>query len=85
MVDTYKTSGTCSRSITVEVEKGILKSVRFEGGCNGNLNAISTLCSGMKIDDIIDKLEGIKCGYRNTSCPDQLAKALISYKAKKGD
>jgi len=85
MVDTYKTSGTCARSITIEVEKGTLKSAKFEGGCNGNLNAISSLCTGMKIDDIIDKLEGIKCGYKNTSCPDQLAKALKSYKAKKGD
>jgi len=85
MVDTYKTSGTCARSITIEVENGILKSARFEGGCNGNLNAISSLCTGMKIDDIINKLEGIKCGYKKTSCPDQLAKALKSYKAKKGD
>lgn len=85
MAYTYKTLGTCARSITIEVENDILKSASFEGGCNGNLKAISTLCTGMKIDDIIEKLEGIKCGFKNTSCPDQLAKALKSYKAKKGD
>ena len=72
----YKTSGTCSRKITLDIENDILRSVEFEGGCNGNLKGISSLCSGMKIDDIIEKTKGIKCGFKQTSCPDQLAKAI---------
>lgn len=76
----YKTSGTCSRKITLDIENDILRSVEFEGGCNGNLKGISSLCSGMKIDDIIEKTKGIKCGFKQTSCPDQLANALIAYK-----
>ncbi|MFR7855419.1 MAG: TIGR03905 family TSCPD domain-containing protein [Acutalibacteraceae bacterium] len=76
----YKTSGTCSRKITLDIENGILRSVEFEGGCNGNLKGISSLCSGMKIDDIIEKTKGIKCGFKQTSCPDQLANALMAYK-----
>ena len=76
----YKTSGTCSRKITLDIENNILRSVEFEGGCNGNLKGISSLCSGMKIDDIIEKTKGIKCGFKQTSCPDQLANALMAYK-----
>ena len=76
----YKTSGTCSRKITLDIENGILRSVEFEGGCNGNLKVISSLCSGMKIEDIIEKTKGIKCGFKQTSCPDQLANALMAYK-----
>lgn len=76
----YKTSGTCSRKITLDIENDILRSVEFEGGCNGNLKGISSLCSGMKIDDIIEKTKGIKCGFKQTSCPDQLANALTAYK-----
>ncbi len=76
----YKTSGTCSRKITLDIENDILRSVEFEGGCNGNLKGISSLCSGMKIDDIIEKTKGIKCGFKQTSCPDQLANALMAYK-----
>ncbi len=75
---TYKTSGVCSRTITVNVEDGIVKSVRFEGGCNGNTKGISALVEGMKVEDVIARLEGIKCGFKGTSCPDQLAKALKS-------
>ena len=77
---TYRTKGTCSRSITFDIEDGVVRNVQFEGGCNGNLKGISSLCSGMKIDDIIEKTKGIKCGFKQTSCPDQLANALMAYK-----
>ena len=80
---TYKTQGTCSRSITLEINDGVLEDVLFFGGCNGNLKGISALCKGMNIDDIISKLEGTTCGFKNTSCPDQLAKALKAYKEGK--
>ena len=73
---TYKTQGTCSSHIELEVEEGIIKEVFFWGGCNGNLQGISRLVKGMKVEDVINKLEGIRCGYRSTSCPDQLAQAL---------
>lgn len=72
----YKTSGVCAKSIDFELEDGIIQSVSFTGGCNGNLSGISTLVEGMKAEDAISKLEGIKCGPRPTSCPDQLSKAL---------
>lgn len=80
MVLTYTTQGTCSRKIHLELEGDILKNVRFEGGCNGNLQGIASLVRGMQIDEIIDKLSAIRCGMRPTSCPDQLARALKSYK-----
>lgn len=73
---TYKTSGTCSREIHFEVEDGKVKNVRFVGGCNGNLQGITKLVQGMPAKEVIDRLSGIRCGYRNTSCPDQLAVAL---------
>ena len=76
----YKTSGTCSTMIDLEVDGDIIKSVAFTGGCNGNLKGICSLVRGMKVDDAIEKLQGIKCGLKNTSCPDQLAKALIQIK-----
>lgn len=76
----YKTSGTCSTMIDLEVDGDIIKSVAFTGGCNGNLKGICSLVRGMKVDDTIEKLQGIKCGFKNTSCPDQLAKALIQIK-----
>jgi len=76
----YKTSGTCSSLIDFEVEGDIIKSVAFTGGCNGNLQGISSLVRGMKVDDAIAKLKGIKCGMKSTSCPDQLAHALEQYK-----
>lgn len=66
--------------IDLEVEDGMIKSVAFTGGCNGNLQGISSLVRGMKVDDAIEKLKGIKCGVKNTSCPDQLAHALEQYK-----
>ena len=74
---TYKTSGTCSQLIDVEVdENGILQDVSFVGGCNGNLQGICALVRGMHVDEIKRKLSGIRCGYKNTSCPDQLCRAL---------
>jgi len=73
---TYKTKGVCSRSINIELDGDIVVSARFEGGCNGNTKGISSLVEGMNIDDVINRLEGINCGFKGTSCPDQLAKAL---------
>ena len=79
----YKTSGTCSSAINLEVEGDIIKSVSFTGGCNGNLQGISSLVEGMKVEDAISRLKGIRCGFKNTSCPDQLARALESLEAAK--
>ncbi len=74
---TYYTQGTCSTQIDITTnEHGEIEDVQFHGGCNGNLQGISALVKGMKIEDAISKLEGIKCGAKSTSCPDQLAKAL---------
>ena len=78
----YKTFGTCSREINFEVVDNKLTNVSFLGGCNGNLQGISKLVEGMDIDDVITRVEGIKCGARQTSCPDQLAKALKQFKAE---
>jgi len=75
----YKTQGTCSSYIDLEVKDGIIQSVAFTGGCNGNLQGISKLVTGMKSEDAIEKLKGIRCGFKNTSCPDQLAHALEAY------
>ena len=77
----YRTSGTCSSQIDLEVEDGILKEVHFIGGCNGNLKGISALVKGMKVEEVISRLEGIRCGYKPTSCPDQLCQALKTFKA----
>jgi uncharacterized protein (TIGR03905 family) len=81
----YKTSGVCSSEITFEIEEetNIVKAVHFIGGCNGNANGISRLVVGMPVDEVIDKLEGITCGYKSTSCPDQLAKALKKWRSLK--
>lgn len=76
----YKTKGVCSRAIHLDIENDIVKSVRFEGGCAGNTKGVSILAQGMKVDEVITRLEGIKCGFKGTSCPDQLAEALKSYK-----
>ncbi len=72
----YKTRGTCSREISFELENGIVKNVSFYGGCNGNLKGISALVEGKKAEEIIPLIKGIKCGFKPTSCPDQLAVAL---------
>ena len=72
----YKTSGTCSRLIHIEIEDDIIKSVKFDGGCNGNTQGVAKLCEGRNIREVINTLSGIKCGFRTTSCPDQLSIAL---------
>ena len=72
----YKTKGTCSTSIDVELKDGVIDSVNFTGGCNGNLQGISALVKGMKPEEAISRLKGIRCGFKPTSCPDQLAHAL---------
>ncbi len=74
----YKTNGVCSRTITADIEDGKVYNLRFEGGCNGNTKGISALVEGMEIGEVITRLEGIKCGFKGTSCPDQLAQALKS-------
>ena len=79
----FKTRGTCSRAIEVDVSDGIVSAVSFVGGCDGNSQGISKLAVGMKVEDVISSLEGIKCGRKDTSCPDQLAKALRELTANK--
>ena len=76
MTYTYKTNGTCSSQIDLELEDGIIRSVAFTGGCNGNLQGISRLVVGMSAEEAIGKLQGIQCGWKPTSCPDQLSRAL---------
>lgn len=72
----YKTSGVCSRAIDFDIVDNKLCNVSFQGGCNGNLKGIGSLVEGMEVDEAIKRLSGITCGYKSTSCPDQLAKAL---------
>ena len=72
----YRPRGVCSREMRVEVEDGIIRRVEDDGGCDGNLKGISRLLVGMRAEDAIEKLEGIRCGFKPTSCPDQLSKAL---------
>lgn len=78
---TYKTKGVCSRYIDIEIENDVIKAVRFEGGCNGNTQGIAKLVEGMQVDDVIERLSSIRCGFRSTSCPDQLATALKEIRA----
>ena len=73
---TFKTAGVCSSDISFKVENGVVEQVIFNGGCSGNTQGLSSLLQGMKVDDVISKLEGLKCGARATSCPDQLTQAL---------
>ena len=76
----YKPNGVCSTEMIFDIdENNVVKELKVIGGCNGNLKGISSLVKGMKLDDIISKLSGIKCGYKNTSCPDQIAEALKGY------
>lgn len=77
---TYKTTGTCSKAIEIVVDGDTIKSVKFVGGCPGNTQGVAALATGMKIDDAISRLKGIKCGFKPTSCPDQLAIALENVK-----
>ena len=72
----YKPTGVCSKEINIELDGDVIKSVKFTGGCSGNTHGVAALVPGMKVSDAISRLEGIRCGIRETSCPDQLAKAL---------
>lgn len=72
----YRTKGVCSRSITFDIQDGVITHVQFEGGCNGNTQGIAALVEGMTVEEAIRRLSGIRCGYKDTSCPDQLASAL---------
>lgn len=81
----YNTVGTCSRKIEIEVENDIIVEVKYLGGCSGNTQGISALVKGLSVDDAINRLDGIRCGGRPTSCPDQLANALKQYKTKKAE
>lgn len=76
----YQPKGVCSNAIDIDVQDGIIQSVAFSGGCSGNLQGIASLVKGMKVEDAISRLKGIKCGFKSTSCPDQLAQALESIK-----
>ena len=76
MTYTYKPKGVCSRQMKVDVEDGVIRSVEILGGCSGNLQGISRLIVGMKAQDAIQRMEGVKCGFKDTSCPDQLSIAL---------
>ncbi len=79
----YKTKGVCSQEISFEIDEktNTITALSFVGGCNGNTSGISKLVVGMKVDDVIQRLEGVTCGYRQTSCPDQLAKALREWRS----
>ena len=81
MTYTYRPQGVCSQLMEIEAEDGRIKSLRVLGGCSGNLQGISRLVEGMEIDEAIRRMEGIRCGFKPTSCPDQLAKALKAMKA----
>ena len=72
----YSPRGVCSRQMTVEIEDGKVRDLQIKGGCSGNLQGISHLVVGMPVEEVISRLEGIRCGFKSTSCPDQLAKAL---------
>ena len=76
MAHQYKPRGVCSRRIAFDLTDGVVRNVSFEGGCSGNTQGIAALVEGMPLDEVVKRLEGIKCGSRPTSCPDQLAKAL---------
>ena len=76
MAFTYTPRGVCSRSIAFDLDHGLVKNVRFEGGCSGNTQGVSRLVEGMPAEEAIRRLSGIRCGFKSTSCPDQLADAL---------
>ena len=72
----YKTRGTCSSRMHIDVEDGVVRALQVEGGCSGNLQGLCRLVAGMKVEEVIARLDGIRCGQKPTSCPDQLAQAL---------
>ena len=79
---TYTTKGVCSRSIEITVEDNVVTEVKYNGGCSGNTQGVASLAVGMTVDEIITRLKGIKCGFKPTSCPDQLATALAEHFTK---
>lgn len=82
MTYNYQPQGVCSRNMKIEVEDGKVVGLEVSGGCNGNLKGIAKLVEGMEIGDVISRLEGVTCGFKSTSCPDQLAKALKEISAQ---
>lgn len=76
MTYSYRPQGVCARGITFDIEDGIVRNVKFEGGCSGNTQGVAALAEGMEAAEAIRRLSGIRCGFKPTSCPDQLAKAL---------
>ena len=82
MTYTYRPRGVCSQTMEIETEDGVLKSFTVMGGCDGNLQGIARLVEGMPVDEVIRRLEGIRCGFKDTSCPDQLARALKAMRAE---
>lgn len=80
----YTPRGVCSRMMTFEIENGVVTDLTVEGGCNGNLKGISSLIKGLTTEEIIDRLSGIRCGGKGTSCPDQIARALEKFNAENG-
>ena len=72
----YFTKGTCSRKITFDIVDGCIQNLRFEGGCDGNLKGVAKLAEGMRASEVVERLRGLKCGWKNTSCQDQLARAI---------
>lgn len=81
----YQTSGVCSRSIDITIDGDTIQNVTYHGGCSGNTQGVAKLVAGMKITDAIERLSGIRCGFKATSCPDQLAKALKFYLSQKNN
>lgn len=80
----YQTKGTCARQIDLEINDNIITNVKFYGGCDGNLKAIPILVDGMTVDQIVEKCSGIQCGFKDTSCADQLSKAVLAAQAEAG-
>ncbi len=76
----YRPEGVCSQEIVMQIEDGIVQDLKVIGGCSGNLQGIAKLVKGMKVDEVIERLKGIRCGFRPTSCPDQISRALEAYK-----
>ena len=80
---TYKTKGVCSSAIEICIDNNVVQSVKYHGGCSGNTQGVAALVAGMTVEDAINRLSGIRCGFKNTSCPDQLSQALREYVASK--
>ena len=76
MTYNYRPNGVCARGISFDIEDGIVKNIKFSGGCSGNTQGVASLADGMDANELIERLAGIRCGFKNTSCPDQLAKAV---------